>query len=54
MRSFDSGLDGKGSFLEISKAFDKNCHQGVILKLKQNGTSENSLKIIEGFLTNRY
>ena len=34
--------------------FDKVWHQGVILKLKKNGISENLLKIIEDFLSNRY
>ena len=44
----------KPVFLDISKAFDNVWYQGVILKLKQNGISENLLKIIEDFLSNRY
>ena len=38
----------------MSKAFDKVWHQGVILKLKQNGISGNLLNIIEDFLSDRY
>ena len=53
-KSFDDGWDVRGVFLDISKAFDKVWHQGVILKLKQNGISGNLLKIIEDFLSNRY
>ena len=53
-KSFDDGWEVKSDFLDISKAFDKVWHQGVILKLKQNGISGNLLKIIEDFLSNRY
>ena len=53
-KSFDDGWEVRGVFLDISKAFDKVWHQGVILKLKQNGISGNLLKIIEDFLSNRY
>ena len=35
--SFDNGLELKGVFLSISKAFDKVWHDGLIYKLKQNG-----------------
>ena len=53
-KSFDDGWEVRGVFLDISKAFDKVWHQGVILKLKQNGISGNLLKIVENFLSNRY
>ena len=53
-KSFDDEWEVKSIFLDISKAFDKVWHQGVILKLKQNGISGNLLKIIEDFLSNRY
>ena len=33
-QSFDSGLDDRGVFLDISKAFDKEWHKGLICKLK--------------------
>ena len=53
-KSFDDGWEVRGVFLDISKVFDKVWHQGVILKLKQNGISGNLLMIIEDFLSNRY
>ena len=55
MRSNLLMMGGRFSFvsLDISKAFDKLWHQGVILKLKQNDISKNLLKIIEDFLSNR-
>ena len=34
--SFDNGLEVRGVFLDISKAFDKAWHDGPIYKLKQN------------------
>ena len=48
------GWEVRGVFLDASKVFDKVWHQDAILKLKQNGISENLLKIIEDFLPNRY
>ena len=38
---------------DISKAFDKVWHQGLLYKLKQNGISGNSLEILTGFLKDR-
>ena len=52
--SFYDGWEVRGVFLDISKAFDKVWHQGLILKLKQNGISANLQKIIEDFLSIRY
>ena len=40
-------------FLDISKAFDKVWHDGLIFKLKQNGISGNLLKLFENYLNNR-
>ena len=40
-KSFDEGLEVRGVFLDISKAFDKVWHEGLIFKLKQNGISSN-------------
>ena len=42
-RSFDVGLEVRGVFLDISKAFDKVWHEVLIYKLKQNGIKGNLL-----------
>ena len=40
--------------IDISQALDKVWHQGVILRLKQNGISGMVYQIIAGFLLNKY
>ena len=40
-------------FLDISKAFDKVWHDGIIFKLKQNSISGNLLNLLSNFLRNR-
>ena len=50
--SLDNGLEVRGVFLDISKAFDKVWHEGLILKLNQYGISENLLCLIKCFLKN--
>ena len=40
-------------FLDISKAFDKVWHEGLIFKLKQNGISGSLLTLFENYLCNR-
>ena len=52
-KSFDDGLEVGGAFLDISKAFDKVWHEGIIFKLKQNGISGDLLQILSDFLSNR-
>ena len=37
--SFDNGLELRSVFLDISKAFDKVWHEGLIFKFKKNGVS---------------
>ena len=37
--SFDDNYAVRGVFLDISKAFDKVWHEGIIHKLKRNGIS---------------
>ena len=38
-QSFDEGFDVRNVLLDISKAFDKVWHDGIVFKLKQNGIS---------------
>ena len=40
-------------FLDISKAFDKVWHEGLILKLSRNGISGNMLNLLKDFLKYR-
>ena len=50
---FDNGLEVRGVFLDISKAFDKAWHDGLIYKLKQNGIKDKLLCVLIDFLKNR-
>ena len=43
----------RGVFLDISKAFDKAWHKGIIFKLKQNGISGKLLSVLSDFLKDR-
>ena len=52
-QSFDEDLDVRSVFLDISKAFDKVWHDGIIFKLKWNGIFVNSLNLLSNFLRNR-
>ena len=38
-KSFDDGYEVRGVLLDISKAFDKVWHDGLIFKLQENGIS---------------
>ena len=46
-------LELRAVFLDISKAFDKVWHEGLLFKLKQNGVSGSLLKFFESYLSNR-
>ena len=39
--SFDENYEIRAVFLDVSKAFDKVWHKGIIYKLKRNGFSGN-------------
>ena len=41
-------------FLDMSKAFDKVWHQGLIFKLKSVGVSDSLLNLTKSFLSNRF
>ena len=43
----------RGVFLDISKAFDRVWHKGLLFKLKSYGVSGDFYKIIESFLSDR-
>ena len=46
-------LETRAVFLDISKAFDKVWHKGLIFKLKQNGISGPLLNVLTNYLSNR-
>ena len=51
--SLDINLEVRSVYLDMSKAFDKVWHAGLIFKLKQNGISEGLLILLENYLSNR-
>ena len=53
LNSLDEGLEVRGVFLDISKAFNKVWHKGFIYKLQQNGISGELLNILIDSLNNR-
>ena len=50
---FDDGFEVRGVFLDISKAFDKIWHNGLIYKLKQNRVAGDLLDTLTNFLKER-
>ena len=53
-KSFDCNPpeDVRGVFLDISKAFDKVWHEGLIFKLKTYGVEEKLIMLLENYLKN--
>ena len=49
----NSSLEICGVFLDLSKAFDRVWHGGLLYKLKSNGTEGNLFELINAFLNNR-
>ena len=45
----DESYEIRGVFLDISKAFDKICHKGLVFELKHNGISGKFLNSLEDF-----
>ena len=50
----DPSLEFRGNFLDISKAFDKVWHEGLLYKLESIGISGNLLNLLRSFLNDRY
>ena len=51
--AFEKGLEVRSVYLDMSKAFDKVWHEGLIFKLKQNGIEGKLLNLFQNYLTNR-
>ena len=47
-------LEVRGNFLDISKAFDKVWHEGLLYKLESLGISGNLLNLFHSFLNDRH
>ena len=52
-QSFDDNLETRAVFLDILKAFDKDWHESLLYKVKQNGILGNLLNIMKDFLSLR-
>ena len=51
--AFNDNLEVRSAYLDMSKAFDKVWHEGLIFKLKQNGIDGILLNLFQNYLTNR-
>ena len=53
--AFDENLavDVRGVFLDLSKAFDKVWHDGIIFKLRAYGVEGELLSLLKNYLENR-
>ena len=51
--SFDRGFEVRSIYLDMSKAFDKVWHEGLIFKLEQNGIEGKLLNLFRNYLSNR-
>ena len=47
-------LETRSKFLDMSKAFDRVWHEGLVCKLKTIGVSNNLLTFFQNFLDNGY
>ena len=52
-KALDNGLEVRAVFCDISKAFDRACHKGLINKLKKAGLNGLLLDWLSDYLTNR-
>ena len=53
LNAFDKGLEVGGIFFDISKAFNKVWHDGLIFTLHQNGISGDIMNTLRDFLRSR-
>ena len=54
LKALDDGMEVRVVFFDISKAFDKVWHRGLLFKLKEAGISGTLLAWIENYLSERY
>ena len=52
--ALDERMDARVVYLDISKAFDKVWHKGLLFKLKQFGIQGNMLRWFSSCLSDRY
>ena len=52
-KALENRYEVRAVFLDISKAFDKVWHEGLLFKLNQNGVMGNMSKLLKNYLTNR-
>ena len=52
-QSFDYNLETRGVFLNISKAFDRVWHKGLLFKIKSNGIDGPLFNLLRNYLHNR-
>ena len=53
-RALDDGKEVRVVFCDISKAFDRVWHRGLLFKLKQAGVSDPLIKWFESYLSDRF
>ena len=53
LSAFDNSHEVRGAFLDISKAFDRVWHEGLLFKLQQNGIPGELITLIKDFLSCR-
>lgn len=52
-KALDNGLEARVIFFDISKAFDKVWHKGILLKLRHTGVCEDLYDWFKDYLSNR-
>ena len=51
--ALDEQKEVRSLFLDMSKAFDKVCHDGLLFKLQRNGIEGQLLQLFKSYLSNR-